>query len=423
VNFVIDGCSARMEQPMTRVQPAGLAFSLVLAAACSEKSPGSPALGFDMPGAGSGGSGGSSGSGLGGAPASGAGGLGASAGGPTISLGGSTGGFDVGAAGSSVCATVTAEATLEPVFLAFAFDVSGSMGKGDYPWHDASLKWEPVVAATRAFFEDAASTGLSGSLTAFPIDADEDERCDPESYDEPDVAMTELPSSVFGEALDAIREEDWRGGTPTLAVVEGVLAYLEDYRADHPGHYAFVLVTDGHPQDCDDDSIESVENAVASVAAEIQTYVIGVKNPPLTDEDGEMAPDTVSNLAGVAQAGGTGDAFMIDTGDPVATSAAFQAAVGAIRGVAVACNLDVPAPPDGRKFEKENVLVSYTSSGTAMPLTYDPDCALPGAWHYDDLDQPTQVILCPSTCATVEGDSSAELSVGFTCEPVIKLPR
>jgi hypothetical protein len=414
-----------MEPSMTRVQAAGLAFSMVLLAACSESSTDSPALGLGMPTATMGGSTASAGGGLGGTPVAvsgGAGGSGALAGGPAISIGGS-GGSDLGAAGSSVCATVTAEATLEPVFLAFAFDVSGSMGKGDYPWHDASLKWEPVVAATRAFFEDAASTGLSASLTAFPIDSDEDERCDPESYDEPDVAMTELPSSVFGETLDAIREEDWRGGTPTLAVVEGVLSYLDDYRADHPGHYAFVLVTDGQPQDCDDDSIESVENAVASVAAEIPTYVIGVKNPPLTDEDGELAPDTVTNLAGVAQAGGTGDAFMIDTGDPVATSAAFQAAVDAIRGVAIACNLDVPAPPDGRKFEKENVLVSYTSGGTAMPLTYDADCALPGAWHYDDLDQPTQVILCPSTCSTVEADASAELSVGFTCEPVIKLPR
>jgi hypothetical protein len=280
-----------------------------------------------------------------------------------------------------------------------------------------------VVAATRSFFEAEASAGLQASLTAFPIDADEDERCDPESYGEPDVAMTELPSSTFGEALDAIREEDWRGGTPTLAVVGGVLTYLDEYRAEHPGKYALVLVTDGYPQDCDDDSIESVADAVAAVASEIPTYVIGVKNPPLTDEDGDEAPDTVTNLAEVAHAGGTGDAFIIDTGDPAATSAAFQAAITAIRGVAVACNLDVPPPPDGRTFEKDHVLVSYTSDGTETALTYDAECALPDAWHYDDLEHPAQVILCPSTCATVETDPSAELSVGFTCEPVIKLPR
>jgi hypothetical protein len=410
---------------MTRPLAAKALLSLGLFA-CSQAPSGSPSLGLGAPAAGMSGFA-AAGSGSGGAPAQsgsgGTGGTGASAGGPTISIGGSTGGTDVGAAGSSVCATVSAAATLEPVYLAFAFDVSGSMGKGDYPWHDASLKWEPVVAATRSFFEAEASAGLQASLTAFPIDADEDERCDPESYGEPDVAMTELPSSTFGEALDAIREEDWRGGTPTLAVVGGVLTYLDEYRAEHPGKYALVLVTDGYPQDCDDDSIESVADAVAAVASEIPTYVIGVKNPPLTDEDGDEAPDTVTNLAEVAHAGGTGDAFIIDTGDPAATSAAFQAAITAIRGVAVACNLDVPPPPDGRTFEKDHVLVSYTSDGTETALTYDAECALPDAWHYDDLEHPAQVILCPSTCATVETDPSAELSVGFTCEPVIKLPR
>jgi hypothetical protein len=94
-------------------------------------------------------------------------------------------------------ATATGEARLEPVRLAFAFDVSGSMGKLDYPYHDPTLKWEPVVAATKAFFTDPASTGISASLTFFPIDADESERCDANSYDTPDVPMTALPSTAF----------------------------------------------------------------------------------------------------------------------------------------------------------------------------------------------------------------------------------
>jgi hypothetical protein len=297
------------------------------------------------------------------------------------------------------------------------------MGKGDYPWHDATLKWDPVVAATRAFFEDPASSGLLAQLTAFPIDADDDERCDADSYTEPDVSMTELPSTRFGAALDAIRAEDWRGGTPTLAVVQGVLTSLADYRADHAGHYAFVLVTDGYPQGCDDDSIEAVEDAVRAAAADVPTYVIGVKNPPLTDDDGDQAPDTVSNLVAVAEAGGTETAFIIDTGDPAKTSAAFAAAVAKIRGVAITCNLAVPKPPDGRAFEKDHVRVS-TASGTATTeLTYDASCASDDAWYYDDLDRPTEVVLCPATCARVQADAKAELHVGFTCEPVIKLPR
>jgi hypothetical protein len=200
--------------------------------------------------------------------------------------------------------------------------------------------------------------------------------------------MQTLPSTAFGEALDAIRAEDWRGGTPTLAVVGGVFTNIDAYRADHPGHYALVLVTDGYPQNCKDDSIESVEDAVRARAADIPTYVIGVKNPPLTDADGNMAPDTVSNLAGVAEAGGTGAAFIIDTGDPTKTTASFQAAVDQIRGVAIACNLDVPKPPDGRAFQKDHVQVSYTSDGKETTLAYDADCTSTAGWHYDDLTAP-----------------------------------
>ncbi len=429
----------RPSRPSFRPNRLSLAAGIgaVLLAACgSNTTDGSAAGGTSSLGSGGATSGAATGgTATGGTSAVGSGGVSASGGtqgtaatGGTqlIPLGGTTGsGGDVTGEGGNadVCATVSASAELEPVFLAFAFDVSGSMGKGDHPWHDATLKWDPVVAATRGFFEDPMSAGLTASLTAFPIDADDDERCDAMSYTHPDVDMTELPSTKFGEALDAIRAEDWRGGTPTLAVVQGVLSHVADYRVDHPGHYVLVLVTDGYPQDCDDDSIESVEDAVHAVASDVPTYVIGVKNPPLTDDDGNMAPDTVSNLVGVAEAGGTGTAFIIDTGDPAKTTAAFQTAVDHIRGVAISCSLDVPKPPDGRTFEKDHVLVSYTSGATKTDLVYDADCTGDGGWHYDDLDKPAHVVLCPSTCTTVQTDSKAALAVGFTCETVIKLPR
>src|SRR6188768_1174252 len=89
-----------------------------------------------------------------------------------------------GGGGGPVCETVSAAAELPPVYLAFAFDVSGSMGQLDQPrwWHDPESKWQPVVEATSAFFEDSSSQGLSASMALFPALED---HCEAENYEDP----------------------------------------------------------------------------------------------------------------------------------------------------------------------------------------------------------------------------------------------
>jgi hypothetical protein len=319
---------------------------------------------------------------------------------------------------AAACATAASRAELERVHLLFAFDVSGSMGKGDEPWHDKALKWDPVVAATRSFFEDDASAGLVASLTFFPEDGDDDDRCVQEAYEEPDVAMTELPSSAFGEAIDDIEpasDDDWRGGTPTAFVMRGTLAFAERYREQHAGRYAMVLVTDGYPQGCDDedDSIEAVAAVIDEARdADLDSYVIGVANPPVDD-----APDTVSDLHALAEAGGTGEAFLIDTGDPAATAAPFAEAIAAIRATAISCSLAIPEAPMGRSFDKERIAVRFTGdSGEPRELRYDATCATPDTWHYDEPATPAEIVLCPSTCDLAQSEASAAFEVELACE-------
>jgi hypothetical protein len=134
-------------------------------------------------------------------------------------------------ADAGACESATADARIDTAYLAFAFDVSGSMGKGDELWHDRTLKWDPVVAATQAFFQDPMSRGFSASLTFFPEGGgDEDVRCVDTNYVVPDVPMTELPSAVFGTALDVMGAQAWRGGTPTLHVMNGVIQFVRQQR-------------------------------------------------------------------------------------------------------------------------------------------------------------------------------------------------
>lgn len=341
--------------------------------------------------------------------------------GPGLATGGST---LAGTAGSSsdspddVCESVVTGADIDQAFLAFAFDVSGSMGKGDEDWHDRSLKWDPVTSAIKGFFEDPASAGFSASLTFFPEGGgDEDVRCVDANYVIPDVPMTALPSATLGAALDVIGAQEWRGGTPTLHVMKGVVTYIEQQRAIQPGNYAIVLVTDGYPQDCPDSSIASVAAvATAAAASGVPTYVIGVANPPI---DG--APDTTSNLGQIAVAGGTSQAFLIDTGDPAQTIADFTSVVEQIRNVSVSCSITIPPPPDGRQFDKQRVRVTYESGDEATELVYDPECPDDTSWSYDDPTNPTQIQLCESTCTRIQSDPAASLHVEFSCDVVIVL--
>ncbi|CAN93551.1 MULTISPECIES: vWA domain-containing protein [Sorangium] len=373
--------------------------------------------------------------GCGSSPSDGGGGEGASSGGSSGAGSGEGGSLDIGGigpgssgaggasptGGGGACATQTAAASLQPVYLAFAFDVSGSMGKGDKDWHDKALKWDPVVAATKQFFSDPGSEGLTASLSFFPAD---DDRCSSEIYATPDVPLTPLPSAAFTEAIDAIEpasSDDWRGGTPTAWVMRGTSGFIEAQRRQNPGKYAIVLVTDGYPQGCDEasDTIDAVvADAQAALAEGVPTYVIGVENPPI---DG--APDTLDDLHEIAAAGGTEGAVLIDTGDPSQTTAAFRAAVDRIRGASVSCTMAIPLPPDGSTFDKEKVRVLYTSGSSATTeLVYDQSCATEGAWRYDEPASPTQIVLCVDACTTVQADMVAKLSVDFTCESVIEVP-
>ncbi|WP_437958710.1 vWA domain-containing protein [Sorangium sp. So ce119] len=340
---------------------------------------------------------------------------------------GGNSGSGSGAVGSTgagqACAAQSAQTGLQQVYLAFAFDVSGSMGANNEEWHDKALKWDPVVAATKQFFSDPGSTGLMASLTFFP-GPDRRRMCRAGTYESPDVPMTSLPSQAFGEAIDDVtprRDDDWRMGTPTAFVVEGTVGFIEEERQQSPGKYAVVLVTDGYPQLCEgSDSIEAVVRHVRAARENgIATYVVGVANPPVPD-----APENVENLQDIAEAGGTGEAFIIDTGDPAQTTATFKAAIDQIRGTAISCTIAIPSAPDGRTFDKQKVNVTYTSGtgNTPTNLLYDQDCAVESAWRYDDPANPTSIELCASACATVQADPAASLSVEFTCEDVIEVP-
>lgn len=374
---------------------------------------------------------------------------------------GSGGGDSSGSGGDGpVCEQTSAETELAPIFLAFAFDVSGSMGHFDRPnwWHDPDAKWTPVAEATAAFFQDADSTGISASMKLFPSLGSSDVKCAADTYEAPEVTMRGLPSDAFADVFaDYEAEVDtnddgdlrggaWRGSTPTLAAFTGTATYLDTFRAANPdAKFVVVLVTDGLPQGCTgQDDVALVAGAAETLLSDsgVPTYVIGIQNPadppggwdtpalpagwanwgtcPAGSTGGGAEPctslDTLGALDAIAAAGGSETAFLIDTDDPEATKTAFKNAINAIRTQAVSCDLEIPPHPDGGTFDKDKINVSRTFEGETTALTYDPDCTEENAWRYDDEDDPSYIELCPATCDDVRGAPGTDLNVDFLCE-------
>ena len=102
---------------------------------------------------------------------------------------------------------------------------------------------------------------------------------------------------------------------------------------------------------------------------------------------------------------------------PAATQTAqdFQTALNAIRGLTLACEYQIPPPPQGETFDEAKVNVVYTpTNGGPQTLTYNQSCTGGTGWHYDDLNNPKKIILCQSTCDSVQ-QKSGKIDIVLGC--------
>jgi hypothetical protein len=101
-------------------------------------------------------------------------------------------------------------------------------------------------------------------------------------------------------------------------------------------------------------------------------------------------------------------------------------ATAVVSATRVSCDLDVPAPPEGRTFRADQINVQITISGvpTLLHKTVDgfAGCAsTPNGWYYDDDLAPTKVILCPGACDLAQGTpgtTDTSVDVQFGCQTI-----
>jgi hypothetical protein len=93
----------------------------------------------------------------------------------------------------------------------------------------------------------------------------------------------------------------------------------------------------------------------------------------------------------------------------------------------LACEWAIPPPPDGMELDPGLVNVAYSIGMGEVELGQVPsssDCAnVAGGWYYDDPGQPTKILVCPQTCALLQGAPTASITIKFGCATVPATPK
>lgn len=348
------------------------------------------------------------------------GGVGLGSGGTGASAGNGSG-ASAGLDPNSACTGTSVEGERVPVDLYFMVDTTGSMNcpvpdsvdkpctLDPGPPYAATTRWVVESAALKSFMESKSNAGLGVGIGFFPASRD---ACNAATYKQPAVDIALLPGAA--PALTAaIAAKKPAGNTPTVASLTGAIQHATEYARAHAGHrVAVVYSTDGYPVSCGSDNTITNAAKVAKNAFQgtpsIPVYVLALGN-------------NLASLNDVAVAGGTEQAFVIDTSRDAA--AQLSAALDDIRGRAlIGCTYEVPPPPAGQQLDYGLVNVRLTSSGGKVTQVYrDPSpTACTEGWQYS-ADR-TQISLCGDVCTQVKSDPNMKLEVLFGCTTQV-VPR
>lgn len=362
---------------------------------------------------------------------------GASSGAPSTSSSGETDGTSSGGIGTSggasssgnpddfaECTSSSAVADLNPVYLTIMLDESGSMcyvgaGPGG-TCSDANSRWQQVQTALNAFFQSADSSDVFVSVIPFNGSATTND-CSASKYQ---TVPSGLPSRL---ALPTSGVTSFggppSGGTPTGPALRGGLTFTqaEAQSGTLPGNakVAMLFVTDGVPDGCKDNAGNTIDGkdgvspaerqpsldaAAASAAAGVPLYVLGI--------GGAYEFEVLDSIAAAAGTN-NGVAFKIEATNPGDVSTSVLAALAAIRGEQLSCELQIPAPPENETLDYTKVNVVHTPAGGAdVVLPRSDDCADASGWHYDDPTAPTTIQLCDGACATAKGAGTLKIVLG-----------
>lgn len=350
---------------------------------------------------------------------------------------------------SAACTGWTSEGENLPAALDLVIDTSGSMN--DMAPGGQGSKWVVTRGALQSAVAGLPATVSLGALY-FP---NENATTSATARDVSACVNTKtmLPMAVLGAAgsavrtafdasLQAIRPQSY---TPTHDAYKYALTNgLEPYMTT--SNKFMLLITDGAPTmslGCitgaaprgmrggggitDQPTAPIIAEVAAAKAKGIRTFVIGSPGSEMSSQGGmDMRPW----LSAAATAGGTATAGCSDMGPNFCHldmtqapdfGAALTAGLSAIVGQVVdACTFTLPTPPAGQMIDPNltNLIITAADGSSKLVLPSNTGTCTEG-WT---LNGSGQVVLCPTTCSEVKGNSAAHVQLVFGCESGVVPP-
>ncbi len=314
--------------------------------------------------------------------------------------------FDSGLTGDgeidpdSSCATTTLQAERIPLDMYFMVDTSGSM---DGP------KLALLKSGLSSFLQapDSAALGVTGQR--FPIGG-LNETCESTAYGTPAVPWAILPDSQLSGWISSLTAE---GYTPSVPALRGAVDACKSRMVAEPGRKcAVVFVSDGEPEgNCPPASI-SAKQPLGEIAAE--AFEQGIPVFAVSFYGISSVGQTI--LIAIAQEGGTQVPFAIKEGS---VQQDFVDALAEARGTALGCEYQMPTT-DAGVVNPNLVKVGYTPGAGGESQTVPRKdslaaCGSQAGWAYDNNDNPTKLVMCPSTCDVMRADAKGKVEILLGC--------
>ncbi len=366
---------------------------------------------------------------------------------------------------NSTCAVTSSELEVPPALLEFVVDVSGSMSN-PAPGAGGQSKWDVTQAALLKAIDSNLPDTTGVGMLLFP---NMDTTSNSNDQSNPpillDTSMCVNTSAIVAVAplgaagskqradiANCLAKAQVAGGTPTddafeYAYSNGLSPALVTYTNYAP---FMVLITDAQPTillHCEGKGSEAYPvdwqpivttiTAICDATPTVKTFVVGL---PGSDAQSATNADGRNWLSQAARAGGTADTPNCDDNGPnychfdLTQSQDFASdlatALNEIIKEAVPCTVKIAPPADGGTPDPNKINVVYEENvinGTPTQLwligqTADTGCANGTAdgWYIDPNDPNQQtLVLCPTTCETVQMDTHAVLNVRQGCRTVV----